>query len=150
MRPQEGRITGGLRLAIAGIYQYHLLHIAVTVPVIIGKVDIRVSQQDSLGYHLSGMLVRTAGLSRVTAIISEGLTDGNRANNIKGEVKLPVTLGHEIIMHGPRHAKAGIARLVKIVMVFGRIVKQFTVRKADQYDKAPLIPGIGPGSGTRG
>ena len=93
MRP-DGACILSIGLTMTGIHHIDLIHVAVIVPIIVRPFHLFIHQLAGFDNHLMNKL-RTA----VTGIVLHFLGDSDRSHHIKSEIKLPVALAVEIIMH---------------------------------------------------
>ena len=109
MRPDAG---GGatLRFAVAGIDDKHLVHLAVAVPVVVGKVHLLIGQLAGFHNHLDGVLRITARI--VLAVVRHIFRNRDGAHHVEGEVQLSVGLLLEVVVYA---AGVAVSRVVLLV-----------------------------------
>ena len=104
-------------LSLSGIDDVDLFHFTVIIPVIVGKVDLIFDGIAGVDHHLRCVsIIPIVGMS---AVISIGMVEGDRAGHVKGEVELAVALIEEIVVHAADGTAlgVGIAVLVEHVVI---------------------------------
>ena len=140
VRP-DGLESSPLCLAITSIDDVHLIHLAVVVPVVIGKVHRAVCQSACLGHHLGRVLVITVRV--VLSVIAQLATHRDRPHDIEREIKLPIALTVEVVVNGASHVIVRISLLVEEIEIGGVAVGHFPVGKVHQNNQSLLVPAHG-------
>ena len=149
MGPDDsGVLTGIVVLAMSGIKQEHLIHLAVVVPVVVLKLHLIRDSTTSLLHQFSHILVEPARrISPVDVLTVIGMLmlglDGTY--DIEHQIELSVTLSMEIV------ADTTWSRMFSIAPEVGNIVPglkrvfilEFGICELHEDDQSPLLTQIG-------
>ena len=99
-------------LAQTGINHHYLIHYAIAVPVVVGKIHFIVNGLTGLNEHLARMEVEIQGTAVLT-VVGVGLGHRDRTHHVEGEVEEVTTLVQEVIVDAAmKSVAAGEALLV--------------------------------------
>ena len=116
----DGGAAAAVSLALSGINHHHLFHIAVTIPVVIGKIHFLIHQLTCFHNHLIGALIVVVWW-HVGAVVLVVFTHPDRSYHIERQFKHPVALVAEVITHTTLEASFAEAPLV------GNLIEQSPV-----------------------
>ena len=124
--------TCSFSLAIACKNNKHLIDLTITVPIIVGIVDVVVSMLNGFLYQLSGALVII--ILYGFAIISQLLGGCIGSHHVEVKLKLSVALGLEVVLDRSCHPKVRIAFLIEVVIKYfvGIVIGELEVLELHQ------------------
>ena len=136
-------------LTQSGIEHVHLVHLAVAVPVVVGKVHIAVN--GLAGFTDHGFGIRVFVIRVVASIVARVVFQRHGPHHIERQVELTTALGTEVVVHAALESLfAGEARLVDNAVVECRVVALFKllVGEFHQDDQALLLARVVVAGGT--
>ena len=128
------------RLWIAGIGDIDILHRAIPIPVVVGKVHLIIYKLTSLGYHLLGMGIAASLV--ILTIIRHFMRHRNGTNDIKLNIKLSIALVAEVLSYRAVIFPVWIAYGIKhVIKDFSRRTRlHLNVFEVDKDEQAFLSP----------
>ena len=121
---------------MAGVDDVYLLDHAIAVPVVLAEINLVIYHLYGFCNH-NGRVLVVANLV-VGTIVFEGLTHDDRANDIKGEIELPIAGIEEVVVDGTYVDVVGITGIVELVLKVLVSVVKWCLGKLNQNDQSAL------------
>ena len=132
MRPHR-IFTSTLSLSITSVNDIDLVDITISIPVIIGKVNLTICHLNSLTHHSRRRLIIVILI--IATIISHLLTYGKWSYNIEIDGQQAIALGQEVITHRATVPISTVPHLVELVVKLCLGMLHIHILKVYQDDK---------------
>ena len=135
----DGILVSALGLIIASEDDEHLVHLAVSVPVVFAVINVGGSGIYRFRHH--SVRIEIIGRPAGPAVIFHVILRGIGTDDIKVNFQLVIALLEEIILYGSRHAIVAIALFIEETIKYGLRIGGYEgyICKLNQNDETSLM-----------